>query len=530
MSDNGLEQPFGASGTGASAGDILSTARVPEPRRNTLAIVLSLVAVLAVIVGGVAYVGYHKLASTGGQPDAWAPANSVAYIKLDLDPAASEKVAALQFEQKFPNAPHVTSADQLKDALLQAAFNDQSSPSIINYADDVKPWLGDRVALAVYGDASGAAQVIGIVQVKDAAKAKIGLAKIVQDSAGHTAGYSVLGDYAVIGASQAAVDAAVTAARASNITTSASYANDVATLKGDRILTAWTDLGAVSKLAQKALAGMGSTLLPSRLGMLGGLTGLGGGGGLSSLGAATTGAVAKGRLVAGLRLQSGYAELEGRILGSDVSALHNGQAGALLGQLPSGSIAGVSISGLGSILTKEIAALEASPLLAGSLSTQLATAGSQLGIAIPGDIVNLLGDNVAAGLDAVPADGQASSAKFTAITQPTDAAKGLQTAQKLSAFAALAGFPLTASAKGAQVVVTNDAQASGSLSDDAGFKAAMSGMPTQVEGAAYVNLAGIWASGQAKNVPADIQHLSGIGAYEGIDGSDVVFAVRVTVS
>jgi len=509
--------------------DILSSARVPEPRRNLLAIVLSIVAVLAVIIGGVAYVGYHKLASTGSQPDAWAPANSVAYLKLDLDPAASEKVAALQFEQKFPNAPHVTSADQLKDALLQAAFNDQSGPSTINYADDVKPWLGDRIALAVYSDASGAAQTVGIVQVKDAAKAKVGLAKIVQQSTGQTAGYSVLGEYAVVGASQSAVDKAVAAAKASNITTSASYANDVATLKGDRILTAWADLGAVSKLAQKALAGGDAALLPGRLAGLAGLAGSG----LSGLGGNTTsatGATAKGRLVAGLRLESGSAELEGRILGADVSGYHNGQAGALLGQLPSGSVAGVSISGLGSIITKEIAALEASPLISGSLSTQLATAGTQLGISIPGDIVNLLGDNVAAGLDAVPTKGQASSFKFTAITQPTDATKGLQTAQKLSDFAGLAGFPLTVSAKGNDVVVTNDAQASGSLSEDAGFKSAMSGMPAQVVGAAYVNLAGIWASGQAKNVPSDIQHLTGIGTYEGIDGSDVVFAVRVTVS
>jgi hypothetical protein len=522
-----------------SENDILSTDRVPQPRRNTLAIVLSIVAVLAVIIGGVAYVGYHKLASTGSQPDAWAPANSVAYLKLDLDPAASEKVAALQFEQKFPNAPHVTSADQLKDALLQAAFSDQQAKqphaSPINYADDVKPWLGDRIALAVYSDASGNAQIVGIVQVKDAVKAKAGLAKIVQAD-GSTAGYSVLGEYAVVGASQTAVDKAVAAAKASNITASASYANDVATLKGDRILTAWADLSALGTLAQKATAGMSSGLLRggfsalSGVSGLGGMSGLGSINGLSSIGTATPGAVAKGRLVAGLRLQSGYAELEGRVLGSDVSAYHNGQAGALLGQLPSGSIAGVSISGLGSIITKEIAALEASPLMAGTLSTKLTTAGTQLGITIPGDIVNLLGDNVAAGLDAVPADGQASSAKFTAITQPTDTAKGLQTAQKLTAFAGLAGFPLTASAKGNEVVLTNDAQASGSLSDDAGFKAAMSGMPAQVVGAAYVNLAGIWASGQAKNVPADVQHLSGIGAYEGIDGSDVVFAVRVTVS
>jgi len=37
--------------------DILSSARVPEPRRNLLAIVLSIVAVLAVIIGGVVVVG-----------------------------------------------------------------------------------------------------------------------------------------------------------------------------------------------------------------------------------------------------------------------------------------------------------------------------------------------------------------------------------------------------------------------------------------------------------------------------------------
>ncbi len=181
MSDDGFRRPnrsSRASWAAYSRDDLLAGGAIERPRRNLAAIVVSLVAVLAVIGGAVGYVGYHKLASSGSQPDQWAPANSIAYLKLDLDPAASEKVAAWRFEQKFPDAPHVTSADQLKDAVLDEVFNDPSAN--IDYATDVKPWLGDRVALAVYPDASGAAQVVGILAVKDVAAAKIGLTKVAE--------------------------------------------------------------------------------------------------------------------------------------------------------------------------------------------------------------------------------------------------------------------------------------------------------------------------------------------------------------
>ena len=58
----------------------------------------------------------------------------------------------------------------------------------------------------------------------------------------------------------------------------------------------------------------------------------------------------------------------------------------------------------------------------------------------------------------------------------------------------------------------------------------MSGMPSQVTAAAYVDLAGIWPSLGTTKVPSDIQHLTGIGTYEAIDGSDITFSVRVTVN
>jgi hypothetical protein len=527
------------SGGGGGGADLLSSGPIEKPKRNLAAIVLSLVAVLAVIAAGVAYVGYHKLASKGSQPDKWAPANAAAYLKLDLDPSASEKISALQFEQKFPSAPRVTDAAKLKDTLLDAAFNKQSSDTI-NYAADVKPWLGSRVALAVYPDSAGGIQVIGILQVKDAATATAGLAKLVKEAAkngsgltppvdaagspaplaspddsilsnGTVPGYHVEGDYAIVGKSQSAVNEAVAAAKKSNINANSTYTSDVATLKSDRVLTAWADLGALAKVADSsgALGGAGM-LVP------GGLSGL-------------AGNALKGRAVAGLRLQPSYAELEGRLLGADLSGYKNGTASAMLKALPSGSIAGVAISGFGDAAKKGLAAMEQSPLVAGGLKNELDTVGAELGIALPDDVLNLLGNDFAASLDSIPSAGDPASFKFTAITEPTDPAKGLDTATKLAALAGKAGFPFTASAKGPQVVLTNDANAaSGSLGDDPGFRSAMSGMPDQVLVAAYVNLGAIWVAAPT-SVPKDVQHLDGVGTYEGLAGNDIVFAVRLTV-
>jgi hypothetical protein len=508
-------------------GDMLADGSTQRPRRNLAAIVVSLVAVLAVIGGGVAYVGYHKLASSGAQPDEWAPASSIAYVKLDLDPAASEKIAALRFEQKFPDAPHVTSVDALKDALLSEAFDQPSSN--IDYATDIKPWLGNRVAVAAYPDASGKIQPIGILQIKDATQAQAGLAKLIHPpdvTSMSKAGFAIENGYAIVGPSQAAVDAAVAAAQTSSITASNQYASDVATLGGDRIVTAWADLGAVEKYAAKAEASELSNInalsaLGSGGGALGDLTHLSGAQGLTNQ--------LKGRLVVGLSLQSGYASISGRIVGGDVSGVdaQNADAGTLLGQLPAGSVAGIAASGIGPAISKEVTMLEAGPFASMGLKADLDAASAQLGISLPGDAINLIGNGVAIGLDSVPADG--AKAKFTGIAEPTNVASGLKTAQALTGLLSSNGFPATATASGSKVIVTNDAGATGTLSNDPGFKAAMSGMPAQVVAAGYVDLANIWPSA-GSGVPADLQHLTSIGTYEAIDGSDVTFSVRITVN
>lgn len=433
MSENGETSEHGPNHDDAhgALGDMLSSGSIERPpRRNLAAIVVSLVAVLAVIGGGVAYVGYHKLASSGAQPDQWAPSSSIAYIKIDLDPAAAEKVGAWRFEQKFPDAPHVTSADQLKDALLSEAFDQPSSN--IDYATDIKPWLGDRVALAAYPDAKGQIQPVGILQVKDATQAQAGLTKLIHtgDGSMSTAGFAIEDDYAIVGPSQAAVDAAVAAARTSSIIASNQYAADVATLGGDRIVTAWADLGAVSKYVAKmqtnelsgalgalssASAGSSGWISNNDLGSsnpgsdssdgmdAGALASLGpdsvssviGQSDISGLaGLASTQGLAnqlKGRLVLGLSLQSGYAEISGRLVGGDTTGIQsqNADAGALLGQLPAGSVAGLAVSGIGAAISKELTTLESGPLASLGLKAELDAASAQLGISLPLSLIHI---------------------------------------------------------------------------------------------------------------------------------------------
>ena len=187
-------------------------------------------------------------------------------------------------------------------------------------------------------------------------------------------------------------------------------------------------------------------------------------------------------LALGLTLQAGYASISGRVFGADVSGVSNGDAGTLLAQLPSGSVGGVAVSGLGAVISKELAALESSPLAALGVKGELDGLGAKLGISLPGDAINLLGSDVAVGLDSVPA--ARGKGKLTAIAEPTNVAQGLKTAQALAALMTASGTPASASSSGSKVTLTNDAAATGALGDDAGFKSAMAGMPDQVVAAA----------------------------------------------
>jgi hypothetical protein len=486
----------------------------PQRKRRLAPVITSVIVVVAIILGGGGFTAYKLLASKGGQPDKWAPANSIAYIKVDLDPSASAKVAAWQFERKFPDAPKIASADQLKDGLLQSVFADDSDEPI-DYNTDIKPWLGDRLAIAVYPDANGKPTFVVIVEVKDAGKARAGIDKLnAQSGADDRVAYSIQGDYAILGQDQATVDDAVAAARKSNITSNSHFNSDLGQLKGDRVVTAWWDLGATIKAISTALPAEAQGLLSS-----GSLTGLPD---VSDL----------GRMVMGVRVESSDVELEGRVLGSKTTdaskAFANGDAMGTLGDLPGGTVMGVALANPEQLIKSELASLS-SGLLGTSLKSELDQAGAELGITLPDDVENLLGSGFAAGIDRVPAeDPNLENPFFTLLTHPDDVNSAQHTAQILASLLSLDGtLSLNTKVQGSSVIVTNDDQpGSGKLADDASFKNALSGAPDKSVIAGYLNLGALAAA--ETNVP-DVKHLDGLGFYIGVDATSPVFGARLTI-
>ncbi len=491
--------------------DVLAAGTMLPRRRKVMPIVLSVVAVVAVVAAGGAFAAYRMLASTGGQPDALVPASTVAYTKVDLDPSASTKISAWQFEQHFPNAPKVTSADQLKDAVLQAAFKQS-----IDYNADIKPWLGDRVAGAIFLDANSTLQPIAILQVKDEAKAKAALQKLtngaaanaVDDTFSNPVAFAISNGYAILGATQAVVDDALAQAKKGDIDTNSTYQHDVGTVGGNQVVTVWADYGSLVK-AELDQAGNGAA---ASLGMLG----------LSS-------DTYKGRLAMGLTISDNAVTIQGRELGfSDTFQTQPGTAGQTLGELRSSTVAAFAVSNPESYLKALMAQVSSSPLIAQGLQGELDQASLQLGIKVPDDIYNLVGSEFVVGLDSAPdAANPDATALLTFLTKPDDEARALATAQKLADLASQLGVSLKVSTD-THLVVTNDpTPGTGKLSDTADYKAAMSGMPSKVSMAGYVALGSFLA--QQPTAPADAKQLGGLGFYLGTDSTSPVFTMRLTV-
>src|SRR4051812_33066931 len=264
--------------------DVLISGTDRRPRRlpgflsglqRSVAVIATVLAV--VIAGGGAVVTYRTLSGGGPQPEKYAPASTFAFAKLDLDPAAGEKISAYRFLKKFPSdfTDKLTSADDIKDALLGEVLPDSA-----NYETDIKPWLGDRVGVAGFLDSADKPHAVAILAVKDHDKAKTELDHLSHLAAGEDSseqlsfhipfGYVLEDDYAILATSQKTAQLAVDLSADGDLTTNSTYAADVDSLGGGQIVTAWADLDA----AKDALGHL------NPLGLLGGLGGFGGLGGL----------------------------------------------------------------------------------------------------------------------------------------------------------------------------------------------------------------------------------------------------------
>jgi hypothetical protein len=223
----------------------------------------------AALLGGAAWGAWWWFAD-GAQAAESLPASTVAYVGLTLDPSGSQKVEALRTLQKFPAISDELDLDgsptdiDLKEALGTAFL--ATAPCDLSYADDLEPWLGDRLGVAAFL-VDDEPQPLATFEVTDESAAQDSLAELVacgtDEASAPEAAFEVRDGWALLAPTQDVLDAALADL-------------DEGSLADDEDFRSWTeqagDTGIVTMYAAPSAADLlGDVLGPG----LGGLTGAG---------------------------------------------------------------------------------------------------------------------------------------------------------------------------------------------------------------------------------------------------------------
>ncbi len=147
-----------------------------RPSRRLLAAVLALVVAAAALV--VAGCGSSGGGDAGADPAKVAPKNSLVYVEAQVRPEGDQKDAVDAIAKKVLGVDNPGTRIQ---TLLDQSIKD--SDSKLTYENDIKPWLGQRAAVAVTSFAANGrgAQAAGIFASKDNGKAKDAINKLADE-------------------------------------------------------------------------------------------------------------------------------------------------------------------------------------------------------------------------------------------------------------------------------------------------------------------------------------------------------------
>ena len=401
-----------------------------EPRKSRRGLVIGSAAAVLAVVAGAAVWATTTLSGGGRQPDEVVPKSTFAYIKVDLDPAANQKLAARSYFSKFPDLKDKVGSetDDVFDNLLAEVIKDED----LDYRTDVQPWFDKRAALAVFSD-GGTTHVVGALRSKDDAKAKASLDKAVAEAKADgeedmayrlTKGYAILGD-------TKGVEAAVRLAETESLHDNEVYRNDLDRLDGDQVAVAWAD---VAKSFDAVTEGAGIAFVPQALA-----------------------SQAKGSVVAGLHLENDVAEVQGLIVGGDPKTFDRPGGQELLTGLPANTAAALSVNGFGTALGQATAGLPLDEMLGSFLE------GS--GVSVSGDLLPLLMKQTVA---AVAPFAGFEDLQAGLVSQVDDPAKAQASAAKIQAALNVLGIPATAQVEGDRFVLAMPEQYGAELAKGGG--------------------------------------------------------------
>jgi hypothetical protein len=504
----GIPEPVAGAGAPAGPGVPFSDAAPADaPRKRTGLVVGGIAAVL--LLGGAAAFGVSKLSGGGAQPADVLPGDAFAYFRLDIDPSAGQKIAAVRFLDKLPDVKDVLGGDDPRKKLWEQISADDECASKLNYNQDIAPWLGDRVGVAMRpGGTEEVPNVAVALQVSDEAKAMDTAGRLLDCGGKDDTDVQSKDGYLLITPKGQGADT-LAAIDKGTLAQNTTFSDDMAALGEQGILSMWADLPSLTKEFTTVMG-------PSSL----------------VTGAPTE---AKGRLAAALRFDPSFIELAGVTRGVDgiTKADANGDA---LAALPEDTLGALQISGADQMLDsawpqmrKQLDDLAA----AEGVDNPLPMIEQELGIKLPDDLKILLGKSFTL---AVPDQDFSSDLPSVGVkVTGTDAARAEEIITTIED-AAGSPFTLHKKAEGDRFYLSTTSdyrdqlEKRGSLGDTEAFKAAI-GDTGNSNGAFFLNLDRIekfYLSEVPEDERAFVEALSAIGLNASTTGDgEGRFAFRV---
>lgn len=538
-------------------------------------------ALTLVVAAGVATAAYRST-SNGTSPTSLIPANAFAVATADLSLPDGQDGALETMLGRFPGL-HLSGDGSVRDRVLRTMI--ESSDDTVDYDEDIKPWLGDHVAIAGWVH-DGHPQMEIVLQSTDDASARAHLKDKFLNENGDLA---FRDGYAIIGSSPDAVQSALSAATTSSLQGTGPYDADIKALGHTEAITAWLDGPAAKDALSHSMLGGEGGLPFAGMGMLG----------------AGMGEVFKGRVALGVHITDTIAQIDMRSVGATATGT---APSSMLTSLPTGTIGAVELGDPGSVVdaltpvirifgsfsgssTTCFGSAPAMPMPSGVPQPSLKSLRRQMTAAIPPGTAHRRAlirralrnyreamrrahqsSGVIVGSDdncttepAPPTDPFAEIQKFLGISFPDDV-KTVLGDRAVVAFGGLelAGLPdvairshpsdlssaqtlantmsstlssstpvdIDVSTAGDDLVLATSSAygqeiaKSGDLGGQSAVQTALDGMPTSVNIAAYADLSRVWPL-LGEHLPSGLQHLHAVGFWSATAGNVQTAQLRV---